>query len=230
LGHVHQREILQDDPPVVFPGNLQGRNIRECGPKGAMLVTADETHRCQIEFRPLDVVRWLRLDIDISPDHSPDDVMDRFCRQLETAWAENSGMPLLVRTVIRGKSEVHAELAADMERFIGELRAAALEVAGGQVWVEKVLLESQPPLQAADLKRADGAIGELARLFVELADDPQRLCDLCPELTDLSKRLPREIKDGGDPIDPKDPKWLAGLLNQIQPMLLTRLMARRPGQ
>jgi hypothetical protein len=117
-----------------------------------------------------------------------------------------------------------------MERFIGELRAAALEVAGGQAWVEKVLLESQPPLRATDLKTADGAIGELARLFVELADDPQRLCDLCPELTDLSKRLPREIKDGDDPIDPKDPKWLAGLLNQIQPMLLTRLMARRPGQ
>lgn len=39
LGHVHQREVLHQDPWVVFPGNLQGRHIRETGPKGCALVT-----------------------------------------------------------------------------------------------------------------------------------------------------------------------------------------------
>lgn len=40
LGHVHQRETLCEDPPVIFPGNLQGRHIRETGPKGCMIVSA----------------------------------------------------------------------------------------------------------------------------------------------------------------------------------------------
>ena len=31
LGHVHQYEEVHLDPPVVFPGNLPGRNIREAG-------------------------------------------------------------------------------------------------------------------------------------------------------------------------------------------------------
>jgi DNA repair exonuclease SbcCD nuclease subunit len=226
LGHVHRHEILLDDPPVVFPGNLQGRNIRESGPKGAMLVTVAENHRCQMEFRPLDVVRWLRLDIDCSQDRSAGDVVARFSRHLETALSENGGMSLVVRVVFTGQTEAHAELAADMERWTGELRAAGLEVGGGQVWVEKIKLGTGLPVRAADLNTVDGAIGELVRLFSELADDPRQLCDLCPELADLEKKLPREIKDGTDRIGLDDPKWLAGLLDQIQPLLLRRLMAK----
>ncbi|HHD57358.1 MAG TPA: DNA repair exonuclease, partial [Desulfobulbaceae bacterium] len=34
LGHVHQREIVDKDPWIVFAGNLQGRHIRETGPRG----------------------------------------------------------------------------------------------------------------------------------------------------------------------------------------------------
>ena len=38
LGHVHAREVLAEDPWIVFPGNLQGRHAKETGPKGATLV------------------------------------------------------------------------------------------------------------------------------------------------------------------------------------------------
>ena len=43
LGHVHKREIVSQDPWIVFPGNLQGRHINEDGPKGATLVTVRTT-------------------------------------------------------------------------------------------------------------------------------------------------------------------------------------------
>src|SRR5690606_10500725 len=60
LGHVHTAEVLSaaGDPPIVFPGNLQGRHIRETGPKGCTLVTVDDRGRASCEFRPLDVLRW----------------------------------------------------------------------------------------------------------------------------------------------------------------------------
>ena len=38
LGHVHAHEVVARDPTIVFPGNLQGRSIRETGAKGAVLV------------------------------------------------------------------------------------------------------------------------------------------------------------------------------------------------
>jgi len=33
LGHVQEHEVVSEDPYVVFPGNTQGRTIRETGPK-----------------------------------------------------------------------------------------------------------------------------------------------------------------------------------------------------
>ena len=42
LGHVHEYEELAWDPWIVFPGNLQGRSVRECGPKGAVLVDVED--------------------------------------------------------------------------------------------------------------------------------------------------------------------------------------------
>ena len=42
LGHVHRREVLHRDPWIVFPGNLQGRHVRETGAKGATLVTVED--------------------------------------------------------------------------------------------------------------------------------------------------------------------------------------------
>ena len=39
LGHVHQFEVLHEFPHIVYPGNLQGRSVRDTGPKGAMRVS-----------------------------------------------------------------------------------------------------------------------------------------------------------------------------------------------
>ena len=38
LGHIHQQQILWEDPHVVYPGNIQGRHKNEMGPKGFFAV------------------------------------------------------------------------------------------------------------------------------------------------------------------------------------------------
>src|SRR3972149_5708623 len=58
LGHVHKREILHRDPWVVFCGNLQGRHIKETGPKGCTIVTVDSGKVTTVDHRALDVLRW----------------------------------------------------------------------------------------------------------------------------------------------------------------------------
>jgi DNA repair exonuclease SbcCD nuclease subunit len=50
LGHVHAREIVREDPWIVFPGNLQGRQIRENGPKGATLVTVSDGRVARVSW------------------------------------------------------------------------------------------------------------------------------------------------------------------------------------
>lgn len=61
LGHVHQRQALSHDPPVHYPGNLQGRNPRETGAKGGLLVDLQDPGHPVVEFREFSRVRWERL-------------------------------------------------------------------------------------------------------------------------------------------------------------------------
>ena len=58
LGHVHEYEELAWDPWIVFPGNLQGRNIRECGPKGAVLVDVADGRVAAVRRLIVDQARW----------------------------------------------------------------------------------------------------------------------------------------------------------------------------
>src|SRR3954454_3333827 len=66
LGHVHTRAELSADPWIVYPGNLQGRSVREVGPRGACLVTVtDGLLAGAPQFLPFDTVRWATLDVDV---------------------------------------------------------------------------------------------------------------------------------------------------------------------
>ena len=57
-GVADAREVLHDDPLIVFPGNIQGRHMRETGGRGCMLVTVDRGRVVAAEHRALDVMRW----------------------------------------------------------------------------------------------------------------------------------------------------------------------------
>ena len=59
LGHIHTRATLYEDPWIHFPGNTQGRHVRETGLCGATLVEVDDNQRVHgLTFLPTDVLRW----------------------------------------------------------------------------------------------------------------------------------------------------------------------------
>src|ERR1039457_2192861 len=68
LGHVHTRAELARDPWIVFSGNIQGRSVRECGPRGCYLVEVNDHGGVTLDFEPLDVVRWEVLRLSASDD------------------------------------------------------------------------------------------------------------------------------------------------------------------
>ena len=226
LGHVHTHEVLLEDPLIVFPGNTQGRHIRETGPKGCVLVTVDESGRPQAEFKPLDVIRWFEVQADASAAETGYDVIDSVSGRLEGLLEENRGLPLVVRLQIAGDSQAHDELASDMERWTNEFRSAAVDIGGGRIWIEKVKLRTRPPVDMKDLKSGSGPVAELIQYLDEVRADPDLLGTLSEGLEDLMKKLPRELMQGEDAISPDDTEWLAGLLEQVQPMLIRRLLKR----
>jgi hypothetical protein len=85
LGHVHCRESVNkaEHVRVEFPGNTQGRHIRETGAKGCLLVSVDAHRRTQPEFRALDVFRWAHTAVDATQAESIADVTSATLMALE---------------------------------------------------------------------------------------------------------------------------------------------------
>lgn len=65
LGHIHKRRELSDTPPIVYPGNTQGRHRNEEGEKGCYYVTLSETS-VELEFVPLQIIQFEAKTIDVS--------------------------------------------------------------------------------------------------------------------------------------------------------------------
>ena len=73
---MHRREVVSQDPYVVFPGNTQGRHARELGPKGASVVTVEDGLVTSVEPVELDVVRWETCEVDATETNCGEDVLE----------------------------------------------------------------------------------------------------------------------------------------------------------
>ena len=63
---MHRREVVHESPWVVFPGNIQGRHIRETGPRGCVVVSVEGGRVSDVEFRDIDVLRFAVRRVDLT--------------------------------------------------------------------------------------------------------------------------------------------------------------------
>lgn len=226
LGHVHQQEVVPTDSLTVFSGNIQGRNIREIGAKGCMLVTVDDRGRPRTDFRALDVIRWVKLDLDVSGLESGYDVINLIDGHLKEKLEQNEGLPLVLRIELKGACKAHDELASDPEHWTNEIRSAGVDSSGGLAWIEKVKFGTETSFEGDADDSSAGPVGELLRYLDDVENDPDQLKSLVESLGGLKEKLPREFREGPEAMALEDTSWILGLLNQIRPMLLHRLMRK----
>ncbi|MGB5065648.1 MAG: DNA repair exonuclease, partial [Candidatus Competibacter sp.] len=172
LGHVHAAEIVCREPWVVYPGNTQGRHIREVGPKGCTLVTVEGGVISQ-QFIALDVMRWdtLTLDIDGLPDL--DALLDVARLDLRQRLAGSEDRALAVRVQVRGSGPLHRQLASQPETVEQQLRAIAIEATNARAWIEKIEFRTRPLLDLDRIAERDDPIGLLVRELHRLATDEE---------------------------------------------------------
>lgn len=215
LGHIHAREEVSADPPIVFPGNLQGRHIRETGPKGCLMVTVDGGLSVETEFRPLDVLRWERLRLDVGGFEDVDELLVTLAGRLGELRQRSDGLPLAVRVELAGACALHQRLLAERARWTNEIRSQAIDARGGTIWVEKVKIQTAPPGASGDGEPVmEGPIGELQDLIGELRADPARWERLDADFSDILRKLPAELQQAAQP---GDASWLRSLLDEARP-------------
>ena len=227
LGHVHQRRVLNEQPHVVFPGNLQGRHVREAGPKGASLVTVEDGEVIEVAELAFDVVRWAVLDVDVGAAGSTNDVVDRIRQGLEQGAGEAEGRLLAARIVLKGRTELHSRLATDLVHLTAQARATALGLGDEVAWVERVVVRTSPVADVSALAAAEDALGDLQRMFDEAIADEGLLGELKADMGELIGRLPPELRDGceDDVLGAAVEGDYAALIGKVTPYLNARLTA-----
>ena len=225
LGHVHKREEVSRDPWIVFPGNIQGRHIREIGPKGCTLVTVDGGEIVEVAHRDLDVMRWSIRELDVSATETVDDIYEQVREGLQLALDAAEGRPVAVRLVLYGACSAHLKLHADRERWIQEYRALATGLGGAGIWLEKVSIKTKPAISTDEVLERDDALSGLLRAIHDMELDSSILDELADEMSVLRQKLPAELLAGNDPFDPTNPEFLKETLEDIKELLVNRLLS-----
>ncbi len=202
LGHVHERQIwpgggAAGPATVAFPGNLQGRHIRETGARGALLVSVDGAEITAVEPLPVDVLRWHALAVDASRAATLADAVRLTGSALAALLtAQDHALPLAVRVTLTGASAAHGELFGLERQLRGEVLAQAAALDAQRLWIEKVVINTQPPAAPADASDATahaGALAELQTLLAQAGNDEAFLQGLQDDLMAMVGKLPLEL-------------------------------------
>ncbi len=220
LGHIHQRGPVADgDFPAYFSGNLQGRNPRETGPKGALFVELESGSRARIDFEPLDVARWGRIDLDATGMTDYDDLAELTRDRMRDTVVDAEGRTVILRVNIIGTSAIAGRLA-DHERLHADMESIALQ--SGAV-LDKVKVRVRPPAPPdPEARRIRDAVTEAA---YSLAADTATI-------TATMQSLDRSIRDiargtDGYSVDLSDPTLVHELLERARDGLEAQLAERQ---
>lgn len=195
LGHVHAFEVVATDPYIVFPGNLQGRNIRECGPKGAVLVEVSDNAIVSLEPVAFDAVRWTRIDIDVSPCAKEQDIHSLVQEALRRVSVNDAdGRPLMARVTLTGATKLHGPLGERLGQLREEIRAMATNVSD-ELWIEKIKLATEPMVSAGS---EFGDADDIATLLAEGANDSDLQAALAADYGPLIGRLPADLGEDSE--------------------------------
>lgn len=204
LGHVHAFEIVATAPHVVYPGVLQGRNIRETGEKGAVLVTVEDGRVAAVERLVLDEVRWALAEADLAGVATEAEAEARIAAAIAPVAAAAGGRPVALRLRLAGTTPLAARLAATR----AELEAAAQAIAHQihpDLWIEKLEIALAAPAAPAG---GDPAL-DPGLLLDRAAADPVLLERAEAAAREILPRLPGGLAAEAEPFGAPLPALIA---------------------
>ena len=221
LGHIHLRELLHEKEPVIlFSGNIQGRHIRETGDKGCTLVEVKDGAIDSFIHLSLDVLRWELCEIDASEIDSIDELMVNIQESLENRLQEADGRFLSARIRIHGSSKIHQELIVNKDHYMNNIRSLSLEVGNGDIWIEKVKIETTRQNNLEDLLSQNTPIATILEFIHQSGQDEETLQELVAQFQDIQHALPFEIRNGDDGFDFSDAQFIKERLQNVEDLIL----------
>jgi DNA repair exonuclease SbcCD nuclease subunit len=194
LGHIHEYAELSRDPWIVFPGNIQGRSVRECGEKGAVVVTVADGRVTGVSRLPLDRARFEQVSVDLADAADTRAAVEAVEATLKPLAEIAARRLILVRVHLTGITTAHDALAADRETLTAEIQAAAHRL-HEDIWLERLKIETRRPRA---LIEPSGAAIDPAALLADLDRDPEFRARAKAALAEIGGRMPATAASEAD--------------------------------
>lgn len=217
LGHVHAREVVRDAAPaIVFPGNIQGRSIRETGEKSVTLVTADGG-RVSLRHVPVDRARFALVEVDVTGATDRDGLFARLRRAAADEVTAAGGRPLAVRVRFTGAADADlaAGLLADREALRQDAQAV-LSAAAEDARIEKLVVAvSRAGAAPVGLPGVD-----LDEVLATVSADPAVAAAVAADGAGILARMPPQAQAAAEADD-------AAIIAAARDLILSRLGSDR---
>lgn len=224
LGHIHKQEFVSEDPWIVFPGCVQGRHIRETGAKGCVLVTVEDGTVSEVEKLPLDVLRWSRCSVDLTDAAEMREVLERARKAIENERTSADGRPIAMRISFEGATTISDELSAYPERFEQRIKALGAEIAGDDLWIERVENGAIGKLDLESTLSDDSAFGKLLKEILATPSNPDEIGGLKDVIADLRQKIPSEAFSADSVLNLDENQTVERLVAEAKQMLVGRLL------
>lgn len=170
LGHVHQPHALDGDRPIGYLGSVSALRASDLGVRGPWHIRIEDG-LVRAEQQPLAPLAFDALALDWTADDDPGRLLPRIveaARARVAARIEAGALPdaLGLRIEVRGETE-HDEALRQQGEQLGE--EARFEDGGCQLFVQKIVVDTRPPLDLDALARRADPVGLLARDLQTLA-------------------------------------------------------------
>lgn len=192
LGHVHQPEVISQDPWIVFAGNCQGRHARETGPRGCCLVSVNEALDVEsLERHTLDVVRWQDVRVALDQVEKETAVTQRIREAIAEAVTMAEDRLLAARITLTGASPLHGSLHREAQRWRAEILGLAQDFGESTVWIEQIKVATSPVYDLGQLAERDALTKIVLETLEQATYSPDELPD---DIVEMLNVLPVDIR------------------------------------
>ena len=201
LGHIHRHQVLsREGPCAVYSGVLQGRSPKpsETGAKGAVVVDVEDGRVRDLRFRPLDVVRFETLELDVADIEDAGQLREALAGRAADLRSDAGDRQLVLRAALTGRGPVHEALRAGGQGAHDLLRDLRESQGDAGAWWDRLDDRTAPPLDLDAIRQRGDFSAELLRYADALLADERALEDfLSAACTPNDHRL-RGLFDGPD--------------------------------
>ncbi|MFJ7677255.1 exonuclease SbcCD subunit D [Peribacillus sp. NPDC097198] len=171
LGHIHKRQVVSEYPLVIYPGNIQGRNRKELGVKGCVLVEMDGEEKRHSFIETSELI-WESVLFKVSATAGFDDLYKQ-CKEMNgQIRSDDKGYLIDIQLDVEDPFVFSRELLEDLTRLLQEEE----EQEQSFVWVHKITLQPSSLRKAG--KRLTPFTNEIAKLTADFADIEKVLAPL----------------------------------------------------